>query len=195
MGYTAGQTLRASQLGPVPCTSTTRPASPHSGQLIVESDTGMVAIYSGSAWRYLCPTGEVSTHGEYNPSGAQSIPNNSSTKLAFANESISTPLVTKTVSGVGHDFTLNRSGIWSVSVSMRMSSATGERHLSVADSAGDIAASNVIFAGVAQLNVALTRYFGSGSVINFLMYQSTGGALNTTGLFGQSRVHIAWLHS
>jgi hypothetical protein len=55
MGYTAGQTLRASQLGPVPCTSATRPSSPHEGQLIVESDTGMdgdlLRRRRGATWR------------------------------------------------------------------------------------------------------------------------------------------------
>lgn len=38
------------------CTSTTRPASPFEGQVIYETDTDMVAVYNGSAWRYIAAT-------------------------------------------------------------------------------------------------------------------------------------------
>jgi len=38
------------------CTSTTRPASPFEGQTIYETDTDMMAIWNGSAWRYIAAT-------------------------------------------------------------------------------------------------------------------------------------------
>jgi hypothetical protein len=38
------------------CTSTTRPASPFEGQAIYETDTDMMAIWNGSAWRYIAAT-------------------------------------------------------------------------------------------------------------------------------------------
>lgn len=38
------------------CTSSTRPATPYEGQMIYETDTDMVAIYNGSAWRYIAAT-------------------------------------------------------------------------------------------------------------------------------------------
>ena len=38
------------------CTSSTRPASPFEGQIIYETDTDMVAIWNGSAWRYIAAT-------------------------------------------------------------------------------------------------------------------------------------------
>ena len=182
MSYTAGQRLRAYQLGPVPCTSATRPSSPTEGLEIVESDTGMVAIYSGGAWRYLYPTGEVSTHGEYNVSGAQSIPN-------------STPLVTKATSGVGHQFTLNRSGLWAITLSTGTASATGERTAAIRDSVGPMATGGVIGAGVAHCFVSLCRYLASGTVVTCSMFQSTGGAINTLTATGENRLHIAWVHS
>ncbi|MBL8926313.1 MAG: hypothetical protein JNM77_08740 [Pseudonocardia sp.] len=195
MGYTAGQKLRASQLGPVPCTSTTRPAGPHEGLLIVESDTGMTAIYSGSAWRYLAPTGAVSTHGEYNQSGTQSAANASGTRVAFGNESTSTPLVTRAADGAGHKFTLNRSGLWSVTLSLRTSSANGERHGSINDAVGEVAANSYTGNGFAQLNVALVRHFSAGAVLTCNLWQSTGGSINIEGSNGQTRLHIAWIHS
>lgn len=38
------------------CTSTTRPTAPYEGQMIYETDTDMVAIWNGSAWRYIAAT-------------------------------------------------------------------------------------------------------------------------------------------
>lgn len=38
------------------CTSSTRPASPFEGQMIYETDTDMLAIWNGSAWRYVAAT-------------------------------------------------------------------------------------------------------------------------------------------
>jgi hypothetical protein len=38
------------------CTSTTRPSGPYKGQMIYETDTDMVAIWNGSAWRYVSAT-------------------------------------------------------------------------------------------------------------------------------------------
>lgn len=38
------------------CTSSTRPASPFEGQCIYETDTDMMAIWNGTAWRYIAAT-------------------------------------------------------------------------------------------------------------------------------------------
>ena len=38
------------------CTSTTRPTAPYEGQMIYETDTDMVAIWNGTAWRYIAAT-------------------------------------------------------------------------------------------------------------------------------------------
>ena len=38
------------------CTSSTRPSGPYEGQMIYETDTDMVAIWNGTAWRYLAAT-------------------------------------------------------------------------------------------------------------------------------------------
>lgn len=46
----------ASNLRPGICTSTTRPTAPYEGQMIYETDTDMVALWNGSAWRYIAAT-------------------------------------------------------------------------------------------------------------------------------------------
>lgn len=38
------------------CTSTTRPTAPYEGQMIYETDTDMLAIWNGTAWRYIAAT-------------------------------------------------------------------------------------------------------------------------------------------
>ena len=43
-------------LRPGVCTSTTRPTAPYEGQHIYETDTDMVAIWNGTAWRYISAT-------------------------------------------------------------------------------------------------------------------------------------------
>jgi hypothetical protein len=46
----------SSGLRPGVCTSTTRPQAPFEGQMIYETDTDMVAIWNGTAWRYIAAT-------------------------------------------------------------------------------------------------------------------------------------------
>ena len=38
------------------CTSSTRPTAPYEGQMIYETDTDMVALWNGTAWRYIAAT-------------------------------------------------------------------------------------------------------------------------------------------
>ena len=38
------------------CLSTTRPVVPYEGQMVYETDTDMLAIWNGSAWRYIAAT-------------------------------------------------------------------------------------------------------------------------------------------
>lgn len=51
-----GITNQASGLKPGVCTSTTRPSAPYEGMMIYETDTDMVAVYNGTAWRYISAT-------------------------------------------------------------------------------------------------------------------------------------------
>ena len=43
-------------LRPGVCTSSTRPTAPYEGFMIYETDTDMVAIWNGTAWRYIAAT-------------------------------------------------------------------------------------------------------------------------------------------
>lgn len=54
MGISAG--IGVDGLKPGVCTSTTRPTNPYEGQMIYETDTDMLALWNGSAWRYIAAT-------------------------------------------------------------------------------------------------------------------------------------------
>lgn len=54
MGISAG--LGTGGLTPGVCTSSTRPSAPFEGQMIYETDTDMLALWNGSAWRYIAAT-------------------------------------------------------------------------------------------------------------------------------------------
>lgn len=60
MTFTAGQKLRASQMPGYVCTSSTRPSG-HSGQIIYETDTDRLVMYTGSSWRYITPEATASS--------------------------------------------------------------------------------------------------------------------------------------
>lgn len=46
----------------LPCTSTTRPANPNTGQEIYETDTGNMSVWSGSAWETMVHEGLWTTY-------------------------------------------------------------------------------------------------------------------------------------
>ena len=48
MGLDAGYGIGS--LKPGVCTSTTRPASPYTGQMIYQTDTGSISVWNGSSW-------------------------------------------------------------------------------------------------------------------------------------------------
>lgn len=201
MAFTAGQILRASQLGPVPCTSSTRPANPHSGQLIVESDTGTVLIYSGAAWRPLCATGEVSHYHESNSLAVQTLTSGTDQRIQFTTDNVTTALVTKASSGTGHTFTLNRAGIWSVYTTLRWASAnTGIRIVAIRETAGgQITSQGGIQAAANNQNnhATVTRYFASGTILDVAGYQDSGANrdLQVDNGTGWSRIGLTWLGS
>jgi hypothetical protein len=51
----------ATGLRPGVCTSTTRPGSPYTGQVIYETDTGYLRVWDGAAWDYLSKSQDGST--------------------------------------------------------------------------------------------------------------------------------------
>lgn len=205
MAFTAGQKVRASQMSVHVCTSSTRPTG-HSGQMIYETDTGMTAIYSGSAWYYLTPTGEIASDGQYNSASDQSIPNTTDTLIAFGTNNLTTSLVTKTASGSGHLFRLNRAGRWAISTTIRWTSsaAAGERFHAIRIAGSNIASSGVLKAASSApvtFNLSVLHRLSSADAgtsaadVDVTAYQSSGASatLESNNGGGWGRLSISWL--
>ncbi|MEU7817055.1 hypothetical protein [Pseudonocardia sp. NPDC049154] len=201
MSFTAGQKLRASQMPGYTCTSTTRPTG-HTGQTIYETDTGMVALYTGTGWNYLVPTGEIGSDAAFNGSAAQTIANTTDTIFAAGTTVISSPLVTRTTSGVGHRFTLNRTGRWAFMFNPRWGAPGGaiggERYAAIRKGTAVIASNG--FISQAQnspttMNVNCIQRCTSGEWIEFWVYQNSGGSRDLENNSGASwgRCQLTWL--
>lgn len=194
MSFTAGQILRASQLGPVPCTSTTRPSAPHEGQLIAESDTGMIAIWRTAAWRYVASTGEVSTAAEYNQAANQPLTASTNTTVTFGTANYTAAIVTKGLSATtpGDAFTLNRAGLWSISTTMRLTApATGEGlFCAIRSNAVNIASAN----SPRTAGITAVRSFNSGDVIDVLVFTTTASlSTEANNGSGWGRINLSWM--
>lgn len=79
------------------CTSTTRPSGPYEGQMIYETDTDMVAIWNGTAWRYVSATTATSGTVLQVVTGTTSTSLNSSTST-FATTGLTATITPKSTS-------------------------------------------------------------------------------------------------
>jgi hypothetical protein len=84
-------------LTPGVCTSTTRPASPYEGQAIYETDTDMMAIWNGSAWRYIASTTAASGSVLQTVEGSYAT-TTSTTSLTFVDTNLSATITPKSSS-------------------------------------------------------------------------------------------------
>jgi hypothetical protein len=81
MSFTAGQKLRATQMPFFVCTSGTRPTG-HTGQPVYETDTGRIAVYTGSVWVYEPIAAAFSSPGD---SGSTTSTSYTGTRTGTAN--------------------------------------------------------------------------------------------------------------
>jgi hypothetical protein len=204
MTFTAGQKARASQMPGYVCTSGTRPTG-HSGQIIYETDTGMTAIYTGSAWYYLAPTGEIASDAEYQANATQTISTGANTFAAFGQNNFTSPLVTKGVTGAGHYFRLVRAGRWAISCTIRWASAaTGERYSSLrcggtrtlASQGSALSGTNAVTQNTSVLKrISAAEANTSAADVDVLVFQNSGGNrdLEFSDTNGYGRINFAWL--
>lgn len=203
MSYTAGQKLRASQMGGMyVCTSSTRPPG-HTGQLIYETDTGRAMFYDGSGWKNFQALETVSHEAAYTQTVAQTIPATTDRPLNFNNAVTTSPDVTRGTSTGGAianaKFTLNRSGIWSIEAGCRWAAPNSgsqygiwigpdnwtSRYAEQFSNSGGTAA----FATTCSV---ISR-FASGSAFNVYAWQNSAGTEDTAILGGSNYIRLTWL--
>lgn len=108
----------SSVIKPGVCTSTTRPTVPYIGQLIFETDTSRLAVWTGSAWQYETaaagPPGLVYITGaSFSAVSSVSLPNNTFTStyknykvvVEFTDASVNNAAITMRLRAAGSDNT------------------------------------------------------------------------------------------
>jgi hypothetical protein len=185
--------------GATVCTSSTRP-TPHEGSVIAETDSGLVFVYVSGAWRPLYSLGMVTKAFESNQGGTgQSIPNATDTTISFDIDNYVTSYATKSTSGPGHMWTVNRSGMWGISSTMRWdSAATGSiRFLSIRKLGSQMVSTNqhLSHTNVAQQNAAIIMPINAGETFDVAVWQDSGTAktLDPNNSLGWCRVNAVWL--
>lgn len=173
------------------CTSATRPAAPASGRLIYETDTGLVLLYS-AGWKVIGSSDAISTGARYFSTAAQSIGAN--TRVAFPSTDYTSILVSRTASGTGHTFTLNRAGRWAFSTTVRLVPSTFEGYCAIQVGGVVMAATGAGSGNVAHtLNVNTIRRLPAGSVIDVISFTG-GSARNTAPAAGEwQNIALEWL--
>lgn len=142
--------------------------------------------------------GQLSTTAQYQASANQSITSAASTVVAFGTTQIASDLVTRSVSGAGHAFTFEKSGIWAVTYGIRYAAAAnGVRDSWITDPAGRrVSSSQAGSAGAeSSLTACLVSWFDAGTAISIQTLQNSGGAVNI--LFsvasGYGRLDLAYI--
>jgi hypothetical protein len=126
--------------------------------------------------------GQLSSQAQYTASSTQTINSGSDTVIAFGTADYTSAYVTRNVSGVGHVFLLNVSGLWAVSATLRWSttgaSATGEKACHLEDALAQWHCSSSIPASTTTPvthQLSFVKYLESGDTITLKGYQSSGG--------------------
>jgi hypothetical protein len=186
------------------CTSSTRPSTPFTGQLIFETDTRLFSMYDGSAWIQFLAAGGATVHeAEYYASGTQSIPSGADTPLGFNTAITTTTDVTVGTSTGGSianaKFTLNRTGLWLVVANCRLTSASGQScgiWLGLDNASTPRICENMESSGGTAngaYNLAAFRRMGSGTNLNVYCWQNSGSAKSTDVSGQATKIQLAWL--
>ena len=106
-------------------------------------------------------------------------------------------LVTHSTLGAGHQFRLNRAGIWSINTTVRyFAVGGGEAYCAIQVNGGVITADGGPFAGITRtFNINVIDYFALNDVISINGFQSSGGNVVTQPGGGNwGNINLVWLH-
>ena len=106
-------------------------------------------------------------------------------------------LVTQSTLGAGHQFRLNKAGIWSINTTVRyLGMAGGEAYTAIQVNGGVLTADGGPFGGITRtLNLNAIDYFALNDVISINGYQSSGAnAVTQPGGGNWLNINLVWLH-
>jgi hypothetical protein len=182
--FAAGATLPASdvntylmQQAVIGCTSTTRPSSPQAGMTIYETDTNRVYHYDGAAWQ----PGSVKPGFAARQNAVTSIANAADTTVVLQIEDRDNDAAYDNTTGI---WTCPRTGLYVFAGTVSFASnATGVRGVMLLQSNGLFARNWVTAATdpLGKCSASAMWIVTAGATVKLQAYQSSGGALNTSG--------------
>jgi hypothetical protein len=177
-------------------TATSQIVAPFDGQIIFNNTDDLIYRYNGSAWVGVVATGDTLHECRYYQNTGQSIPNAADTVITYETTAYTTADVTK---GASHDtFTINRAGLWAISVGFRIGSGTsGERYIFSClngTAIGNRLAGESAETGLTcALSASCEARLAVNDVIRGVFFQSSTAA-RTGSVSGQaSFISLAWL--
>jgi hypothetical protein len=188
-----------------PYTSSTRPTGISIGFMIFETDTSQVMVYNGSTWVSVSPStgGTATAYAKYESAANQSIPDETTTAVAFGTAVATSAAVTRSAFGAGHKFKLEIGGIWAVNGFVRYQAAavTGERFAgfrrvsdesTIGGNGGAPPSGNPV-----TCSFAITEVFEEDEEIYVSAFQNTGTARIIEPFFdsGLTNVTFTWLRA
>lgn len=201
----ANMTKIDAQIGALICTSTTRPTTPYSGQIVFETDTQMFAFYTGSVWiQFVGPTNGTTVHeAEYNQTVGQTIPSGADTPIGFDSAvTTSVDVIRATATGgsiANGKFTLVRPGVWAVDAGARFTAAAGHA-IGIwvgLDNSGAFRLGEDIKNSGGTSNVgccvSFIRRMGGNTPLNVYAYQNSGSNKVTDAFAGSTHFRATWL--
>lgn len=156
-----------------------------------------MAFYAGQKLK-ASNLGQLSTTAQYQATVDQTIANNGQVFVAFGQANITSSLVTRGTSGAGHTFTVNASGLWWLSTTVRFAAlATNSREAWMEGPVGRICSSSQAGSSGSPSTIQLSAliWADSGSAFAVGVFQNSGGSatlsFDTTNALG--RIDIAYI--
>lgn len=180
------RTYRATGLGGIlPCTSTTRPASPQLGQHVYEIDTNRTLAWaSNSAWRIVSDVAAQATI--YNPprifaypQAITTVTNSTITPINLQASSYDTDGMHSNSSNISK-FTCITPGIYQVTAQLELPSASGLRRLFIYKNNTAFAKSNAYYSASqpTEMQVSATIDLAVNDTLEMRAFQASGGSLD-----------------
>lgn len=134
---------------------------------------------------------------EYAESNEQTIANTQGTVVAYGTAVRTSSLVTRSTQGAGHKFTLNRSGVWMISTTIRWrwDGSGGERYMVIGGTT-HLTSNGVIlgtFTGPVCLNAAACGYLSANDYVQVEAWHNAGADRYLEA--GWSRIDLVWMHA
>lgn len=174
--------------------------TPAVDDMVLLSGDKMIYRYTGSAWLPVAHTSPGAGHARYTNAAPQNIPASTLRKVYFPTALDTSADITLTAgtTGTGSYFTLNRSGIWTLSGGANFGFGAGSNYRSVVfsnDSTGTLAwqaNSGRNDESSLTLNVSLERRFTAGDKVALWVYHETPGGISISDENEETSISLTW---